>query len=453
MSKVNFTSDRVASFECKTGKNQSIYWDAKTPGLGLRVTEAGAKSYIFETRLHGKTIRLTIGDIRTWPIGKAQSEATRFKALTDQGIDPRQQMAAQRSAQDAATAEAKRQSLTLQVAWDEYLKARKPKWQPRTYRDHLLYTRPGGETKKIGEGETMAMPLAALMPLQLSELTPERIAAWLNVESETRPTSAAKCYRLLRAFINWTADREAFKNLIPVNACSGRSVRDAVPNCKPKAGDCLEREQLAGWFAEVRKCSPVVRAYLQALLITGSRREELASLQWADVDFQWRKITIRDKVDGSRVIPMTPYVTSLLLGLKALNEAPPNQRQLRRLGLDRSQWMPSPWVFFSARGEFGRLTSPTKAHNEAVAAAGLPHLTIHGLRRSFGTLSEWVDVPSGVTAQIMGHKPSALAEKHYRRRPIDMLRKWHDEIESWMLTMAGIEFQPAAAGLRIVNAA
>jgi integrase len=85
-----------------------------------------------------------------------------------------------------------------------------------------------------------------------------------------------------------------------------------------------------------------------------------------------------------------------------------------------------------------RSPSPEKAHNGAIEAAGLPHLTLHGLRRSFGTLSEWVEVPVGVVAQIQGHKPSALAEKHYRRRPLDLLRMWHDKIESWMLQHAGL---------------
>ncbi|HAX1722310.1 TPA: preprotein translocase, partial [Escherichia coli] len=42
-------------------------------------------------------------------------------------------------------------------------------------------------------------------------------------------------------------------------------------------------------------------------------------------------------------------------------------------------------------------------------------------------------VPTGIVAQIMGHKPSALAEKHYRRRPLDLLRKWHEKIETWIL--------------------
>ncbi len=70
--------------------------------------------------------------------------------------------------------------------------------------------------------------------------------------------------------------------------------------------------------------------------------------------------------------------------------------------------------------------------------AELPHISLHGLRRSFGTLAEWVEVPTGIVAQIMGHKPSALAEKHYRRRPLDLLRKWHEKIETWILNEAGI---------------
>ena len=36
--------------------------------------------------------------------------------------------------------------------------------------------------------------------------------------------------------------------------------------------------------------NPVISAYLQALLLTGARREEMAALRWADVDFQWRSM-------------------------------------------------------------------------------------------------------------------------------------------------------------------
>jgi hypothetical protein len=71
------------------------------------------------------------------------------------------------------------------------------------------------------------------------------------------------------------------------------------------------------------------------------------------------------------------------------------------------------------------------------------------LRRSFGTLAEWCEVPVGVVAQIMGHKPSAIAEKHCRRRPLDLLRVCHDRIEAWMLQQAGIEFTPEQSRQRL----
>jgi integrase len=103
-------------------------------------------------------------------------------------------------------------------------------------------------------------------------------------------------------------------------------------------------------------------------------------------------------------------------------------------------WSPSPWVFHSKTSADGKI-APRIAHNEALQTAELPHITLHGLRRSFGTLSEWVEVPVGVVAQIQGHKPSAIAEKHYRRRPLDLLRMWHDKIETWILEQAGIPFQ------------
>jgi hypothetical protein len=81
-------------------------------------------------------------------------------------------------------------------------------------------------------------------------------------------------------------------------------------------------------------------------------------------------------------------------------------------------------------------------------------LTLHGLRRSFGTLSEWVEVPVGIVAQIQGHKPSATAEKHYRARPLDLLRLWHTRLEVWLLTEAGVEFAPGqeqAPALAVAN--
>ena len=58
----------------------------------------------------------------------------------------------------------------------------------------------------------------------------------------------------------------------------------------------------------------------------------------------------------------------------------------------------------------------------------------------------------GVVAQIQGHKPSATAEKHYRVRPLDLLRLWHNKIEKQILEFGGIEQPPESRDiLRVVK--
>jgi len=253
------------------------------------------------------------------------------------------------------------------------------------------------------------------MHLTLAELTTERMESWLSKEAPSRMTQFRLALRLLKAFLNWCGGHEIYKTIADANIITRKTTAN-LPRKQAKT-DCLQREQLAGWFAAVRQIqNPVIAAYLQALLLTGARREELAGIRWEDVDFRWKSITIRDKVEGLRIIPLTPFVEQII------------------------QWLPrrSQWVFSSPTAASGRLQEPRIAHNKALAIAGIEGLTSHGLRRSFGSLAEWCEMPVGVVAQIMGHKPSATAEKHYRVRPLDLLRKWHTTLENWILEQAGI---------------
>lgn len=73
---------------------------------------------------------------------------------------------------------------------------------------------------------------------------------------------------------------------------------------------------MSGWWSGVEQLNNrTASVYLRALLLTGARREELASLTWGNVDFQWRKLTIADKVEDTRTIPLTPYLAQLLATL------------------------------------------------------------------------------------------------------------------------------------------
>ncbi len=426
----NFTAGRIKALKCQSGRQQSIYWDGKVPGLGLRVTASGAKAFIFEARLRRKTFRHTIGDSRVWDLGKAKEEATRLKTLTDKGIDPRELEAkeaaaieAEQAAIAAAATKKLAESISVATAWNAYIEARKHKWSAQYAQDHR-YAIAGKDTPA---------PLASLSTLRLVDLTPERICDWLKEEVQRRPTVTHVAFRKLRAFIAWCSGQSAYAQVVNANCCATQAVKDELPKQKAKT-DCLQREQLESWFSEVRKLPPVRAAYLQILLLTGARRSELGLLKWVDIDFQWKSMTIRDKVEETRTIPLTPFVANLLIQLKALNESAPTPSDSAE-GSPVSQ-EPSEWVFFSLKAKSGRIEGAHVAHKQALAKARLPNITLHGLRRSFKSLTEWIEIPVGVVAQIMGHKPSATAEKHYTVRPLDLVRLWHTRIEEWIVHQA-----------------
>ena len=428
----NFTAGRVAGFKCKSGAKQSIFWDGKTPGLGLRVTASEAKSYIFQTDLHGKTIRLTIGDSRVWSISDAQDEATRLKVMTDQGIDPRQVKAEQAAAQEAATAaknaQEAREIITVRQAWEEYVTTRKPLWSELHIRDHEKIMQPGGDTRKRSKKLTEPGSLAPFAKIRLVDLTPELVTEWARNEALIRPTRARLALRLLRAFLSWCGRHSTYKAIVTSNPAQNNDARESLGKAKVKH-DVLQREQLPAWFKAINQIqNPVISAYLQTLLLTGARREEIAASRWQDIDFQWNSLTINDKVDDFRIIPLTPYVANLLSTLTRRNE----------------------WVFSSSTAASGRLTDPSIAHRKACAIAGLD-LTLHGLRRSFASLCEWIEMPAGIAAQIQGHKPQGVREQNYIRRPLDLLRVWHIKIEAWILQEAGINFVPTQSGLHAVK--
>ena len=140
--KTGFTASRVGNFKCAPGKKQTIFWDAKTPNFGLRVTSGGSKSYIFETWFKSKCLRLTIGDAKSWSLGKAQTEAMRLKVMTDQGIDPREVLAEQKAKLDAKELS----QISALLIWEEFIQDRKHNWGERQLANYKNVVRKGGGT-------------------------------------------------------------------------------------------------------------------------------------------------------------------------------------------------------------------------------------------------------------------------------------------------------------------
>ncbi len=430
--RVKFTVGRVDKFSCPDGQADALLWDTDEKTLSLRARASGHKAYYYQSRFAGSVIKIKIGNYTDtgMTIERARDKARQYQVDVKKGNDPRLEVKRKVEQEKVERRELTKQDITLKQVWSDYVEANQSGWSASHLNDHNKAMQSAGRKRQRSNEKTVAGVLHQLRNTRLVELTPARLIKWINKEKETRATVTARGFRLLRACLNWADGQEEYQDIINVDRLVKNSgVRKSLSKSKAKQ-DALESQHLPLWFKAVQSIdNTVISAYLQGLLLTGARREELAGLTWEDVDFQWNSIRIKDKVEGERVIPLTPYLAQLLHNLPKRNK----------------------WVFSSPQASSGRLQDPYRNHANALAMAGLPSVSLHGLRRSFGRLSEWVECPVGIVAQIQGHKPSATAEKHYRVRPLDLLRLWHTKIEKQILEFGGIE-QPTKLneGLRAI---
>lgn len=415
--RVALTIPRIEGMKCPPDRSQTFIWDSATTGLGVRKTQNGRAAFIFGGYFGGEAFRITLGYYGDWTIAQAREKARELQREIDQGRDPRN---LKRQGEEQAAKEAA-QGAKVREAWEVYLADREPHWGERHRQDHLSMTRAGGKATRRGtrgRGRTIPGPLHPLMDLPLRKLDAATLEAWAAQEAATRPSQARLALRCFRAFLAWAGEHPQWQHaLLNGTVAVSKKTRELLGKDAAKA-DVLEKGQLPTWFSAIRGLSnPLHSTFLQTLLLTGARPGEVIELRWSDVDFEWLSLKIRDKIEGSRRIPLTKHVAQLL-------EALPRTE--------------NPYLFGSSVSKQAPMREPNLPHTTACKAAGIEHLTLHGLRRSFRSLTEWLDVPVGVVAQLQGHKPSATVERHYVVRPLDLLRLHHQRIEDWILREAGV---------------
>ena len=87
--------------------------DSEAPSLRVRVTAAGAKSFVYEAKLNRQTIRRTIGNVKAWTIEQARAEARRLAVTLDSGQDPRELERQQQAEKEALRQQEPVQALTV----------------------------------------------------------------------------------------------------------------------------------------------------------------------------------------------------------------------------------------------------------------------------------------------------------------------------------------------------
>ena len=146
-SRVKLTAARVEAFTCPSGKSQAFLWDTVAPSLMVRATPTGRKTYAFEGRLNGQTIRIGIGTAADWTLDKARQRAGELKVLVDGGSDPRELERQQQAERMAQRQQEQAKAATVGEAWAAYLFERRPHWGERHYADHLKMAAPGGRAR------------------------------------------------------------------------------------------------------------------------------------------------------------------------------------------------------------------------------------------------------------------------------------------------------------------
>jgi site-specific recombinase XerD len=192
--------------------------------------------------------------------------------------------------------------------------------------------------------------------------------------------------QVLRTFFRWAMAH----NFILVNPTARverlRISKRAIPKF-------LTTDQLKRLFTA---CSASERRLFVTILMTGMRRGEVEHLTWSDVNFELGVIFIQEKPEwdwkpktDERLIPISPALRAVLVQQHALR---------RNDGL----------VFPNKEGNLDTHILPKL--KKVGRKAGLPTVTVHALRHSFGAHLRMAGVSLADIADLLGHKDLATTQ-------------------------------------------
>ncbi len=275
-------------------KGYTLHWCPQTPGFGVRVTTAGARAWVSERRVNGKTVRRTLGKVE----GRSAISADAARKLMvevsselQRGIDRLEEQRTDRAEQKAATAEV---ALTLKAAVTAYVKGKRRgkdglALKERTRADYLAMVDAGGHSKAgkaLTDGE-----LFALADKPLARITADDVRAVYRAAAKRGARRATYAMQVLRAVLNWHGVK------VPGNPLSkdvagkdrivlGKTAGDPTP---------IPPERLAAWWKAATALQGREAADLYRLmLLSGARGIEVRGITVADVDLLGARVVLKD---------------------------------------------------------------------------------------------------------------------------------------------------------------
>jgi len=175
-------------------------------------------------------------------------------------------------------------------------------------------------------------------------------------------------------------------------------------NAEPRRRRYASREELvrlAQALTTFQETDFIVERAVRFLLFTGMRKMEVLTLKWDDVDFD--------------------------LGIARLNTKTGQQdKKLSVLALGILQSMPepktSPFIFPSKVKPQGHLVDIRKAWKKITVEAGIVDLTIHDLRRTYGTYGTELN-GLWASSRMLGHRSQTTTERNYAQHDNDAVTR------------------------------
>ena len=376
-SRHRLTETRIKGAPIPAGGANYIY-DLEVPGLALRVTIGGIRTFVVVKKIAGRTQCITLG---RWPglrLAEARRAAVRINGEIAAGLDP----VAQRKV-------ARARAETCNDFWPLYLahiKRKNRAWA----RDEQRWK--SDIAPRIGRKT-------------LSSITATNCQNVIDAVGGPHPVKANRVVALLGAFFAFAVKRER----VVRNPARGVSRYEETPRDR-----FLSRDEITAFLNACAKAPDPWGDFFALLLWTGARKSAVMAMRWSDIDLQnkiWRiPATVAKNKQSAAVALIEPAVAILL----------------RRQGFcANSQWV------FPSRGSAGHITHVAKAWSALTRTAGITNLRPHDLRRTIGSWLAAAGASSFVIQKALTHR-SAASAKAYAHLDVEAVRAALSEVTAVM---------------------
>jgi integrase len=356
---------------------QIEYFDAAFRGLALRVTESGSKSWCLFYRFRGRLRRFTIGGYPALKPAQARREAQTALERVREGIDPAEQKRARREMRTP-------ESDTFEAVALDYLERHV---RQNNRESSFLEARRDLERNVIPNWSNR--PIASISRRDVIDLIDGIIERGATIQANRTLTR-------LRALFNWAKGKErlAASPVAGMKLPTQEQARDRV----------LSDDELRWFWQACEAAGWPFGPLFKLLLLTGQRRDEVASMTWPEIDLEKRIWTIprhRAKNDRTHEVQLSDPATAVLKSLPRIDGGEglifTTTVETRVSGFSRAKQRLDAAMLKSKREDRGA------RKDEAI-----PGWTLHDLRRTAATGMARLNFPPHVVEKVLNHASGTI---------------------------------------------